>query len=922
MIFNPLFISGTSTPNEAGKSKLNNPSFLFSDIINVRHKVKGLGMDESTPSFNSFLGSVGNSTDYLISSTSSGETGLKGYKLNEKEIGGVLSEILKNSDSVEIFSNGKLIYKNEDPGDNVYSILQKLLAELENGGDIELSLKSGDSKYSVELKGLNSDNIHNSITGVIKETGKVELNEALDNSDEEYDDLTGLFALLQDPRIFEKIENDLPADSVEALKYLTSDPDDYKKFESFISGNPLLLDKVKETINSNKQLVLGVMNDIIKSSSSFNLNPEEINKLDQIAAYVLENKQERLPELIKFINDNIVSESGTENKGEYTFAAKIEKLFAGDGNSTQIAAEIISGLNNDTIKSLIEMYQDNPESRDLLVSANQHTTGEVKALLDKGILDLKQLLPELKGFLGSFDNKELVNTLLSDEKTAGIIKERVTGLLSKVESATAAAEIDITTVEKELFATLKTSGKEFSDKLDEIVKQFDLKANSEILSKSETLKPIIEAVLAKLGKNDSHVKKAFEKIAGSNDTDIKSVSKIQNSNSGVNSTLENFLKIVASKSAETAIDSGENISKPEAESNKEFMLKISNMDIPEKEINQLTKLITREDVSVRSGEKNLAKYLEKNLVKSDDSHDDDKSLKSDRSTSGEKVVFKDKYADNAVSKNANDFRQIEKFIKSVTMKRSLAEAEIHSNKIENAKVSGVVEQVLKPETPVIEKNISEQHKPEMAKTTSESDFIKSNEEASVQSDSGKGFDGNKGSESHKGTATASGNSIKQAPGVDKSFETQLKATANNADIQRRIKVIKDVELSRVNTELRNIVSSKSSQNVTLRLNPAMLGEIDVAIEIIKNTVKASIEVENDSVKQVVNSGIEQLKQALVQQGLQPQSINVSLSTPEDRNNKFARNKKKNSGPEKFDLENEIEVEAPKNMGYNTYDYVA
>ena len=124
--------------------------------------------------------------------------------------------------------------------------------------------------------------------------------------------------------------------------------------------------------------------------------------------------------------------------------------------------------------------------------------------------------------------------------------------------------------------------------------------------------------------------------------------------------------------------------------------------------------------------------------------------------------------------------------------------------------------------------------------------------------------------------------------------------------------------------MRNIIASRTSQNLTIKLNPAALGEIELSIEVVKDIVNARIEVENDAVRQVVNSGVDQLKQSLVQQGFQTSSINISLATPEDKNQKFTRNtnKKKHSAGKEVDNGSEINEDTIKNMGYNTYDYVA
>jgi flagellar hook-length control protein FliK len=155
---------------------------------------------------------------------------------------------------------------------------------------------------------------------------------------------------------------------------------------------------------------------------------------------------------------------------------------------------------------------------------------------------------------------------------------------------------------------------------------------------------------------------------------------------------------------------------------------------------------------------------------------------------------------------------------------------------------------------------------------------------------------------------------------NKSLETEQQIRTN---IQQRVEVIKDVQLQSVNSKIEAAIVTRESQAITLKLNPQSLGKIDIALEVKENIVNANIEVENEVVRQSVQANIEQLRQALTQQGLNPQSLNVSLANSDDKGNKFYKNsKKRNQHDKEVELGNNIEQEAPKKMGYNTYDFVA
>ncbi len=154
---------------------------------------------------------------------------------------------------------------------------------------------------------------------------------------------------------------------------------------------------------------------------------------------------------------------------------------------------------------------------------------------------------------------------------------------------------------------------------------------------------------------------------------------------------------------------------------------------------------------------------------------------------------------------------------------------------------------------------------------------------------------------------------------DKALDTEQKL---RSDIAQRVEVIKDVQLQSVNSKIAAAIAGRETQALKIKLTPVSLGKVDVALEVRDNAVNAHIEVENEVVRQTVQANIEQLKQSLIQQGLQPQNLNVSLANSDDKGNRYFRNKKKNQHNTEVELENNIEKETPKNMGYNTYDFVA
>lgn len=135
--------------------------------------------------------------------------------------------------------------------------------------------------------------------------------------------------------------------------------------------------------------------------------------------------------------------------------------------------------------------------------------------------------------------------------------------------------------------------------------------------------------------------------------------------------------------------------------------------------------------------------------------------------------------------------------------------------------------------------------------------------------------------------------------------------------------IKKVRPSEVVKEIYKIIEAGDKHTVTLKLTPENLGAIKVVLETIKSNVIAKIEVENETIKQMVQANSEQLKQALTENGIQLMSLNVSLSNSESKTSKQQSHKKKSGLTEQSKkVETENAPTAAKKYGYNTYEYLA
>lgn len=151
-----------------------------------------------------------------------------------------------------------------------------------------------------------------------------------------------------------------------------------------------------------------------------------------------------------------------------------------------------------------------------------------------------------------------------------------------------------------------------------------------------------------------------------------------------------------------------------------------------------------------------------------------------------------------------------------------------------------------------------------------------------------------------------------------SFRERMEAYTN---LKENIKVIKSSNLINEITEYLNQGEKKI---VTLKLMPENFGKVNITIDIVEKSLNAQVEVENESIKQVVQSNIEYLRQSLNSNGLVLNNFNISLNTNEQKPNKpFEQQKKKSGGGSKDNSKNINDFSQPvtKHLGYNTYEFL-
>ncbi len=133
---------------------------------------------------------------------------------------------------------------------------------------------------------------------------------------------------------------------------------------------------------------------------------------------------------------------------------------------------------------------------------------------------------------------------------------------------------------------------------------------------------------------------------------------------------------------------------------------------------------------------------------------------------------------------------------------------------------------------------------------------------------------------------------------------------------------KRVNIKNIKEEISNLISKGEKKSIEFQLNPENLGKMAVKLEVVNKIVTASIKVDNEITQQLIQNSLEGLKASLNNNGVQFNSLNVSLSYSEDKNQKYFKQKRKNNNQTHSIITEVDEKFVRKNLGYNNYDFIA
>jgi flagellar hook-length control protein FliK len=142
------------------------------------------------------------------------------------------------------------------------------------------------------------------------------------------------------------------------------------------------------------------------------------------------------------------------------------------------------------------------------------------------------------------------------------------------------------------------------------------------------------------------------------------------------------------------------------------------------------------------------------------------------------------------------------------------------------------------------------------------------------------------------------------------------------DLKTVTETVKTIKVSEIIPEFSKVIQLNEKQSLTFQLTPDNLGKVKLVVDLVQNQINTRMVVENNQIKQFIQSNVEQLKQSLSSSGIDLNSVNISLANQEQKSNKsYAQRKKLNGKLESINPTDNQPALEKKVMGYNTYEYL-
>jgi len=134
------------------------------------------------------------------------------------------------------------------------------------------------------------------------------------------------------------------------------------------------------------------------------------------------------------------------------------------------------------------------------------------------------------------------------------------------------------------------------------------------------------------------------------------------------------------------------------------------------------------------------------------------------------------------------------------------------------------------------------------------------------------------------------------------------------------RIVKSIEMIK---ELAKFISKQEKGSLSFDIRPEHLGKMKITLDTVDKMLKASIEVDNEQTKQLVEKNLDKLQQQLSENGVMLNSLNISLKYAKQQKEDKKINKNIQNDNENSDqVGGTEEGKNEKSLGYNTYEYIA
>ncbi len=148
----------------------------------------------------------------------------------------------------------------------------------------------------------------------------------------------------------------------------------------------------------------------------------------------------------------------------------------------------------------------------------------------------------------------------------------------------------------------------------------------------------------------------------------------------------------------------------------------------------------------------------------------------------------------------------------------------------------------------------------------------------------------------------------------------LSDKSNEIESQSNQKMIKSVEVIK---EITRFISKQEKGSLSFDINPEKLGKMKITLDTTDHVIRARIEVDNEQAKQLIERNLDKLHQELSENGLELNSLNISLGySKQQKEEKEVIDKSQKESQNLGQMGETEEETQKKTLGYNTYEYIA